>query len=424
VKQKVLLVGDYLNGTGFHRVVAHLKNAIKDDFEIHHVGLVYRGEKFVTEDGIIIYPETDENGGHLGYKYVARLIDEINPDIFFIVYDILFIRFILQALRHKSKHMVRGAYIALDGEITKHRKMISTLKELDFCVWYTDFAKNHVNNLLTEQPSLLSRAIDFKIIPHGVEASRFYPISNDPKEKRSSARKTIFPNLKNPEDTFIVLNANRPAPRKRIDLTLRAFAKFAEGKSSDDVKLYLHQSFNHGNYDRFTYELIEELNLESYLLKCPLTSENDILTNEQLNLLYNACDVGINTCMGEGWGLVNFEHAATKAPQILPAHSCFPEIWKDSAIWITEMERQRTNFTPHYMYSIDPIDAAQQMEVLYQNPELLQDYGERAYQNVLQEKYRWSYIENQWKQLFQHYANAPKLAYKSLHKEPVFVFDN
>ena len=31
--------------------------------------------------------------------------------------------------------------------------------------------------------------------------------------------------------------------------------------------------------------------------------------DEALNLIYNACDVGINTANGEGWGLVPFEHA-------------------------------------------------------------------------------------------------------------------
>ena len=31
---------------------------------------------------------------------------------------------------------------------------------------------------------------------------------------------------------------------------------------------------------------------------------------ETLNTIYNTADVGINTCKGDGWGLVSFEHAA------------------------------------------------------------------------------------------------------------------
>jgi glycosyltransferase involved in cell wall biosynthesis len=178
--------------------------------------------------------------------------------------------------------------------------------------------------------------------------------------------------------------------------------------------LHLHQSFNRGNFDRTTHQLIQELNLEPYLLKCALSTENAILTNEQLNLLYNACDVGINTCMGEGWGLVNFEHAATKAPQILPAHSCFPEIWKDSALWITSMERKEVNFTPHFMYTIDPKDAANQLEKLYKDSNLQNEYGQKGYDIVTQSKYDWQHIEAQWQQLFQAYAKSQKLKYSAV----------
>jgi glycosyltransferase involved in cell wall biosynthesis len=414
MKKKVLLVGDYLNGTGFHRVVAHIKNALKNDFEIHHVGIAYNGDVFTPEEGITIYPATSDKGGQYGHKYIAKLIDQIQPDIFFIVYDIIFVRYLLEALRHKTKHMLRGAYLALDGEILKRRKMISPLKELDFCVWYTDFAHNHVQNILKEQRSLLSKSVDFSIIPHGVESNHFYPISQDSKEQRCIARKEIFPNLKNPDNTMIVLNANRPAPRKRIDLTLKAFAEFAKDKSSEDVKLYLHHSFKLEKFDHFTEQMIQDYDLQDYLLSSPLASEKDILTTEQLNLLYNACDVGINTCMGEGWGLVNFEHAATRAPQILPAHSCFPEIWKDSALWITSMEAEAVSFAPRQFYNINPYDAAKQLEILYRHPNIRQEFAQRAFENVTQEKYRWKVIESQWRQLFQAYVNSPKLQHKTV----------
>ena len=39
---------------------------------------------------------------------------------------------------------------------------------------------------------------------------------------------------------------------------------------------------------------------------------------EMLNMIYNAADVGVNTCKGEGHGLVNHEHAACGVPQIVP----------------------------------------------------------------------------------------------------------
>ena len=50
---------------------------------------------------------------------------------------------------------------------------------------------------------------------------------------------------------------------------------------------------------------------------------------EKLNLVYNACDVGVNTCIGEGWGLVNFEHAATATAQVVPDHTSLKEIFSE-----------------------------------------------------------------------------------------------
>ena len=50
-----------------------------------------------------------------------------------------------------------------------------------------------------------------------------------------------------------------------------------------------------------------------------------IVDDRELNLLYNACDVGITTSMGEGWGLVSFEHGAAGAAQIVPDHSAAPK---------------------------------------------------------------------------------------------------
>jgi len=32
------------------------------------------------------------------------------------------------------------------------------------------------------------------------------------------------------------------------------------------------------------------------------------LPDNELNIVYNACDIGINTSVREGWGLVSFEH--------------------------------------------------------------------------------------------------------------------
>ena len=47
---------------------------------------------------------------------------------------------------------------------------------------------------------------------------------------RTDARRRLWPDEPDWHDAFIVLNANRPMPRKRIDLTIQGFAQFARDK--------------------------------------------------------------------------------------------------------------------------------------------------------------------------------------------------
>jgi glycosyltransferase involved in cell wall biosynthesis len=73
-----------------------------------------------------------------------------------------------------------------------------------------------------------------------------------------------------------------------------------------------------------------------------LTSENinymDAPPDDMLNLIYNSCDVGINTADGEGWGLIPFEHASCRKPQIVPNHTACADIWEEAAL-LTDIAR-------------------------------------------------------------------------------------
>ena len=41
--------------------------------------------------------------------------------------------------------------------------------------------------------------------------------------------------------------------------------------------------------------------------------------------------MGINTSSNEGWGLVSFEHAATRTAQVVPKHASLDELWTGTA---------------------------------------------------------------------------------------------
>ncbi len=61
---KVLLVAHYQKGMGFTRVANHIKKALKGHFEIHHYAFLYKGEPFVDEDNVRIYPGNHDSTDH------------------------------------------------------------------------------------------------------------------------------------------------------------------------------------------------------------------------------------------------------------------------------------------------------------------------------------------------------------------------
>jgi glycosyltransferase involved in cell wall biosynthesis len=134
-----------------------------------------------------------------------------------------------------------------------------------------------------------------------------------------------------------------------------------------------------------------------------MTTDKSGLPNidlEDLNLLYNACDVGINTGLGEGFGLPNAEHAATGALQIVPDHSALTELYQDCGILVPA----------NILFTLDGIsttakmvaiqDVVKALELVYNNKDLYTQKSKLCYEKFTSEKYSWKYITEQWIQLF------------------------
>jgi D-inositol-3-phosphate glycosyltransferase len=158
----------------------------------------------------------------------------------------------------------------------------------------------------------------------------------------------LYPNDRFDEfmNSFIVFNGNRNQPRKKIEHTMWAFKEFSKDK--DDVKLYLHMGILDAGVN--IVELASRYGFLNKLILTTLTPEIPNVPDERLNLIYNATDVGINTSMGEGWGLVNWEHGMAKKPQIVPDYSATKEVWTKGAVKIPAampgmMERVNTKVT-------------------------------------------------------------------------------
>ena len=264
------------------------------------------------------------------------------------------------------------------------KSMLSYINDWDFAITFT---VEQANRILAQgvQPRLLG------VVPHGLDKGKFYPIDKE------IARKA----LRLPQDKFIVLNANRNQPRKQIDLTIKAFAEFAVDKP--DTMLYLHMSEKDLGWDVraiFDTEMSRKgLSSDGRLI---MTAQNIDYTNappdDLLNLIYNAADIGINTANGEGWGLVSFEHASCKKPQVLPNHTSFSDIWKDSALladvaaWIYDKDLSVERGI------VDVKDAASKLTTLYSDKEVYDKVAVACYNITQNPAYSWDRIAEAFNQ--------------------------
>ena len=258
-------------------------------------------------------------------------------------------------------------------------------------VAYTDYGRHE----LIEANSH-SEEFACDVVPHGVDTQMFRPLG-DSLDDTLKAKRHLGLVTEDDEDSFIVLNANRNQQRKRVDLTLEGFAQFARGKPPG-VQLMLHMGRKDIGWD--IEKLGRRLGIEERLVITGPSEGLTTLSNEQLNTLYNAADVGLNTSGGEGWGLPAFEHAATGKPQVLPAHPALREIWEDAAVFIETPDRATQASTLSDLHFTRPEIVAAALEQLYASPRLREECGRACFERATEARFSWDTIASQWKQLF------------------------
>jgi len=117
------------------------------------------------------------------------------------------------------------------------------------------------------------------------------------------------------------------------------------------------------------------------------------MSDEMLNYLYNACDVGINTCCGEGFGLCNLEHGSLGKPQIISNLGGLSDIFSNDYSTlinpITEIYVSNLlDFHGGYLEICSTDDYTNGMIKYYDNPPLLENHGNLA-RKILTKKYNW-----------------------------------
>lgn len=399
---KIIAIGYNTSGTGLTRVMHSVMRRLADRHEIHFLGIGYSGE-IVRDRGLTIYP-TNPHGGDVFAAFQAqRTIEEIQPDVLFILHDIWMFDYYVRILGKYRDRLKIAAYIPLDGRIVNEDDAAS-LAQIDRLIAYTNFGRAQFEWAFQQlrEKNGVERFPPVDIIPHGVDQRRFYPFPElieasfaSPARVRAKAR--VFGDRIDPAGSFIVLNASRLDTRKRVDLTVEGFAKFAADKPSN-VKLCLHHAILNDENVQELKDVIRRCGIEDRIIFNPLGSR--IVDDEELNWLYNACDVGINTSMGEGWGLVNCEHGAAGAPQIVPDHTACAELWRGRGELIPPARMFVPEISVLEMGEVSPEAVAQSIDNLYTDPARCRALGRAAADAALDPAISWDVITRQFDELF------------------------
>ena len=127
---------------------------------------------------------------------------------------------------------------------------------------------------------------------------------------------------------FRILNLNRNTLRKRLDVTIRSFV-YALKRSKIKLKLLIKEPQENDAWDVveiFQHEMPNE-QVEDHI-----TFIKNYLSDLEIDQLYDQCDIGLNTCEGEGFGLCNYEHACHGRPQIIPEFDQFHGLYPVDSI--------------------------------------------------------------------------------------------
>ncbi len=413
MKVPILVMADAVATTGFARVTHGIFENLLDRYDVHILGVNFRGDPH--DYNAKIYPAMQSNnaGDVYGLSRIPSMINVIQPRIIFILNDIWIHSIYIDELQ---LYMEQGGkvvmYSPIDAKPIEYQ-WPRKIKDIARFVVYTEFGKQTIETSLREwhtkiEDGKLEEEMKFpkiSVVPHGVDKSTFYPLPDSVDREgniilpgKLNAKRQVFPNEEDFLNSFVVLNANRNQPRKRIDLTMKGFAKFAKDKP-DNVKLYLHMGVEDLGWN--VLALAERYGMDSRLIISANVNSIPSVSDERLNLIYNASDVGINTSVGEGWGLVSFEHAATGAAQILPSHSTGPEIWGDAVEYLD----------PHYWLTtervlteggiVNPDDIADILQKLYDDPTYLAEMQEKAYKVTQKPEYEWKAVADKMDEVFQ-----------------------
>lgn len=350
-------------------------------------------------NGIKVVPnhalKRDPNAIYGDPELVIKVYNEIKPDILFFHND----SYRYAYLEHVPEEILKKSvyWLPFEGTIPD----MGGVKLFDK-VAATRFVTNHAMEMHREHLA----GKDIGVIPHAVDMANLGP-SGDKRSLKASKNIGIG-------DKFVVCRVDRHQPRKYWDRTLKAFAKFSEGK--DDV--FLLAKCDPRDITMYKAETGEGVDLGKIAADLGITEKvrfDDFFFDDSFmaDAFYRPADVFVTTTSGEGFGLTLCEAMACGTPVIYPDTPVLPEVIGDGGV---KYETDgRLYYEPmhvwHNLASID--DAARKLQWAYDDwksneGKELAKISERGAEKA-KAKYSPDVVYAQWDEVFRKVAERGRM---------------
>jgi len=402
-KTKVLWVADFAAMTGFGRVSGAVLPRLRDGFEFVVLACNHHGDPCEEQKAFKMYPASNRfQQAPFGEDRIREIVEKEQPDIVFSLNDPWIVSEQYRRIQdlHQQKKFKFVGYLTMDsynwlGGIDPH------INDWDGVIAFTEFGAHEFVKGGVRIP--------IAVIPHGLDRDVFYPMDQGEAREKLGLKK----------DIFIVLNGNRNQFRKRMDITMAAFAKFAVGRP--DAQLYMHMGLKDQGWDLmplFAREMGKNgLDPNGRII---MTSNNPNPPNvptEMLNWIYNCADVGVNTTKGGGWELVNFENAACRVAQVVPNHTSTKEVFEGYGRLI---RCDHIDVDTNYGREMPCPSTDHLVEILcemYENKDARSQVADACYARVTDEQFSWDTIASQFGGIFEDVMNQVDHGVESVRDE-------
>lgn len=304
----VLWIGDAACSSGFGKATHHIaKRIVENGHELNVIGINYRGDPH--DEPYRIWPAI-WGGDQLGLGAFRKLYPEVGADVVVLQTNPWHVPNYVKVMEKFSPRAPMVGIVAVEGKNCTG----SDLNTLSRAVFWTEFGRAEAIASGTHVPT--------GVVGLGVDPAMYHQFD------KVEARKM----LRLPTRCWgarIFANVNRNQWRKRLDLSVQFFAKYLE-RTDDDAYLYLHAAPG-SSVQLDLDQLADYYGVRNRLILPEFTDPFKAHAEEFVAKVMQACDVHINTGLGEGFGLTTLESMACGRPNIATRAAAIPE-WSRGAV--------------------------------------------------------------------------------------------